>query len=130
MTQNKTYSVFAKDDLVPVEERVKSFSTLLDTIDNLSDKKKELWKQIYANAIIDRHNASMCYSDLMMHVVGKPVEHAIHAPNLAKYIEKMSKATDQLIRLAELIAEAEAKDEQIDPEEIYGQLGTGSRKDD
>lgn len=125
MTTNSNfdeYGILAKDDLVSVEERVKKFTSLLDSIESLSDKKKELWKEIYANACIDRHNAVMCYNDLMMHVLGKPVEHAIHAPNLSKYIEKMSRANDQMIKLAELIAEAETKDDQIDPEEIYASL--------
>ncbi len=53
------YGILAKDDLIPVAERVKTFSTLLDSIESLSDKKKALWKEIYANACIDRHNALM-----------------------------------------------------------------------
>lgn len=120
-----TYSILAKDDLVPLEDRVKNFSSLLDSIETLNDKKKELWKEIYANACIDRHNALMCYNDLMMQVIGKQNtnEHAVHAPNLAKYIAAMSKSTDQLIQLAGLIAAAEKKDAEIDVEEIYGKLG-------
>lgn len=120
----KEFPLVAQNDLEPVEERIKRFSNLLDTLESLSDKKKALWKEIYANAIIDRNHALMCYNDLMMNVIGKQntAEHAIHAQNLAKYMERMSKANDQLLKLAELIADAEKKDEQINPEEIYRQI--------
>lgn len=123
----KDYSVYAQNDLESVEERIKSFSTLLDTLESLSDKKKELWKQIYSNAIIDRNHALMCYNDLMMNVLGKTntAEHAIHAQNLSKYIERMSRSNDQLLKLAELIAEAEKKENEIDPEELYQQIKGG-----
>ena len=35
----------------------------------------------------------------------------------------MSKANDQLIRLAELIAKSESKDAEIDPEEMFRKIG-------
>jgi hypothetical protein len=41
---------------------------------------------------------------------------------MAKYIEKMSNANAQLIKLAELIAEAEKQESEIDTENIYNML--------
>jgi hypothetical protein len=48
--------------------------------------------------------------------------HAIHAQNMAKYIEKMSRSNDQLLKLAELIAAAEEKSEEINAENIYSAI--------
>jgi hypothetical protein len=52
----------------------------------------------------------------------KSSEHAVHGKTMATYIEKMSRSNDQLIKLAELIAEAEKKEESIDPDEMYSKL--------
>jgi len=54
--------------------------------------------------------------------MGSAANHAIHGPNIAKYLERMSRANDQLIKLAELIADAEKENKEIDPEEMYRQL--------
>lgn len=120
-TPSNVYPIEMEEDLISVEDRIKRFSSLLDDIENLSDKKKELWRQIYGNAVRDRNNALLCYNDLFQSVLGKPIEHAVHAANLSKYIERMSRANDQLIKLAELLAEAEEKSEELNIEEIYDQ---------
>ncbi len=118
------YSAEVAEELIPINERVKRFSTMLDTIESVDDKKKQLWREIYTNAITDRHNALMCYNDLMMQVIGKNTsnEHAIHGPNLSKYIERMSRSNDQLIKLAELVAATQEKSEELNPDDIYSKL--------
>ena len=95
-----------------VTNQVKDFSDLLDQIENLNDKKKALWKQIYHNAVFDRQNAYVMYVQLFKIAKDKSTEHAIHGKTIASFLERMSKSNDQLIRLAELIARAE--DSQID----------------
>lgn len=110
------------DDLVSISSKIANFEKLLDGLESLSEKKKELWKQIYTNAVIDRNNANICYTDLLGRALSSSTDHAIHAPNIAKYISNMSKANDQLIRLAELVAEAEAKVDEIDPEDVFRDL--------
>lgn len=122
MANPSKISTVVREDLVPIEERVKEFSNLLDELESTSDKKKALWKEIYANAITDRNNALLLYNDLCADALLKTINHSLHAPNLAKYIEKMSKANDQLLKLAELIAQAEARDDEINPESIYSAL--------
>lgn len=108
-----------------VEEKVEDFSELLDTIDGTSDKKKKLWKEIYENAIIDRQNAHSLLVALLDIVQDKSMEHAVHGKNMSTYIEKMSKANEQLIRLAELISKSESKeDKDIDPEEMFRKIGS------
>ena len=105
-----------------VEEKVKDFSQLLEQIEGLSDKKKKLWKEIYENAIYDRQNAYMLFVKLVQIVEDKSTEHAVHGKSLSSYIEKMSKANDQLIRLAELVAKAENVSNEIDPEEMFKKI--------
>ena len=122
MTNMKNVPLMAQDDLVSIADKITNFSKLLDGMESLSEKKKELWKQIYTNSVIDRNHALICYNDLLSKALASSTEHAIHAQSIAKYIERMSRANDQLIRLAELIAEAEAEADEVNPEDIYSAL--------
>lgn len=113
-----------EDSEIKLEEKVRDFSSLLDQIEGLSDKKKKLWKEIYENAIYDRQNAYTLFSKLVRIVEDKSTEHAVHGKTMATYIEKMSKANDQLIRLAELVAKAEKVDDEIDPNEMFKRINS------
>jgi len=106
-----------------LEKKVKDFSELLDQIDGVSDKKKKLWREIYENSIADRQNAYVLFSSLVKIVENDSTEHAVHGKTLSTYIERMSKANDQLIRLAELVAKAESSSDEIDPEEMFKRIG-------
>lgn len=106
------------------QEQMRDFSNLLSSLDKTLDKKKQLWRLIFDNAITDRKNAYLVFADLYVQVHGKATEHAIHGQTLSKYMERMSKATDQLLKLAELVAEAEDKvpkeiDERLSDDDIY-----------
>jgi len=106
-------------------DKIKDFSELLDQIDSVTDKKKRLWKEIYENALIDRQNAYVLFNTLVDIVQDKSTEHAIHGKMLATYIERMSRANDQIIKLAELLSKAETKvEEDIDPEEMFKKLSS------
>ena len=122
MSTTKTIPTLLQDDLVSVSDRIVNFTKMLDSMESLSEKKKELWKQIYANALIDRNHALICYNDLLGKALVSSTEHAIHAQNIVKYIERMSRANDQLLRLAELVAAAETAEASIDAEDIYSAL--------
>jgi hypothetical protein len=113
------YTMTSKIDLVTVDERVKEFTNLLESIESLQDKKKALWLEIYENAVTDRQNAYLVYTELLKKVIDNTAEHAIHGATIAKYLERMSKSNDQIIRLAELIADAEGKSESLSQDEIY-----------
>jgi len=108
-----------------VDEKIKDFSSLLNQIESLSDKKKQLWKEIYENAISDRQNSYAMFMRLVKIVQDKSTEHAIHGRAVSSYIERMSKANDQLIRLAELIAKAEKSSDEIDPDEMFEKIKRG-----
>ena len=112
-----------EDSEIKLEEKVRDFSSLLDQIEGLSDKKKRLWKEIYENAVYDRQNAYSLFVKLVKIVEDKSNEHAIHGKSLSSYIEKMSKANDQLIRLADLIAKAEKTSDEIDSDEMFKKIG-------
>jgi len=105
-----------------VEERIRDFSGLLNQIESLNDKKRKLWMEIYENAISDRQNSYAMFVRLVKIVQDKSSEHAVHGKTIATYIERMSKANEQLIKLAELIAKAERKDDEIDPDEMFERI--------
>ncbi len=109
-------------DARDVEEKIKDFGGLLDTIESLSDKKRQLWKEIYENAISDRQNSYVMFAKLVKISADKSTEHAVHGRTIATYIERMSKANDQLIKLAELIAKATQVDDKIDPEDMFDRI--------
>jgi hypothetical protein len=112
-----------------LDDSMKNFNDLLDTIDSLSDQKKSLWKDIYYNAITDRRAAYVLYNDLLTGVIGQPAQHAIHGPIMSKYIERVSRSNDQIIRLAELVAEAQAAENQsVNPGDIFDKISSAPPK--
>jgi hypothetical protein len=105
-----------------VEERIKDFSGLLKQIETLNDKKRQLWTEIYENAISDRQNSYAMFARLVKISQDKSSEHAVHGKTMATYIERMSKANDQLIKLAELIDKADKKNEELDVDDIFDKI--------
>jgi hypothetical protein len=105
-----------------IEERIRDFGDLLTSIDSLDDNKRKLWKEIYENSISDRQNSYAMFTRLVRIVSDKSTEHAVHGKTVATYIERMQKANDQLIKLAELIARAQGGSDSIDPEDMFSQI--------
>jgi hypothetical protein len=106
--------------------KIKAFGELLDDL-KVNDKKKELWKEIYGHAIQDRSYALQMYVNCSNVVIADPTQHAIHGPNIAKYLERMSRSNDQLLKLAELVAaaeEASGEGQTMTPDEIYEKLSS------
>lgn len=109
-------------------EQLQSFNDLLETLAPTEDKQKALWRQIYENAITDRMNAYIIWIDLYKEVANKPSEHAIHGQNLSRYLERMSKANDQLLKLVELVGEARKKDtSEVSEDALYTEMENNSR---
>ena len=86
------------------------------------DKIQLLWKEIYENALTDRENAYALFSDLLQQTVGSHSNHAMFGPIMSKYLERMSKSNDQILRLAELIAKSEEAESVINPDEIFNRI--------
>lgn len=104
-----------------INTQLNDFTTLLDTLSSVEEKQKALWKQIYENAVQDRKHAYIMWADLYTFVCTNPTEHAIHGQNLARYMERMSKANDQILKLAELVSKAssEEMDNLLSEEDVY-----------
>jgi len=41
---------------------------------------------------------------------------------LSKYLERMNKSNEQLLKLADIIAKAEAENTKIDPDDLFSQI--------
>ena len=104
-------------------KKIEDFGDILDSIESSEDKKKLLWKEIYENALNDRENASILFMDLMTQSQGNAANHSTFGPIMAKYLERMSKSNDQILRLAEIIDKAESKMDEIDPNDIFNEIG-------
>ena len=101
--------------------KIEKFSDLLDSLTNTEDKKKMLWKEAYENALNDRENANFLLNDLLIQVKGSIPLHTQLGSTMSKYLERMSKSNDQILRLAELIAKEE-QESSIQPDEIFNQI--------
>ena len=109
-------------DLENIKTKVDGFGDLLESIENIKDKKKHLWKEIYENAIVDRMNAYMLFTDVYTTMNGSTTDHVQLGAILSKYIERMNKANDQLLKLAELISKEEEQSSKIIPDDIFKQI--------
>lgn len=104
------------------EKQIKNFACILDSIDSLEDKKKMLWKDIYENALEDREKAKLLFNDAYISMQGGVNEHMNIGAIMSKYIERMSKSNDQVLKLAELIAKEEEKSEGISDDDIFSKI--------
>lgn len=107
-----------------IEKQMQDFAFLLDSLSTVEEKTKALWRQIYENAVQDRRNSYLMWIDLYKNVHGKITEHAIHGATLAKYMERMNKTNEQLIKLAELVGKAseEEIEENLSEEDMYDRI--------
>ncbi len=105
-----------------IDAKTKQFSELLKSIESTNDKKKMLWKEIYENAINDRVNAFMLFTGIYTSMGNSTADHISVGPTLAKYLERMNKSNDQLIKLAELIAKEEQIASTVDPDDIFNKI--------
>jgi hypothetical protein len=110
------------DKNVKKENQIKNFADILDSIDSLENKKKMLWKEIYENAIEDREKSKLLFNDAYISMQGGVNEHMNIGAIMSKYIERMSKSNDQILKLAELIAKEEEKSEVVSTDDIFSQI--------
>ena len=104
------------------DKKVEQFADLLESIESTADKKKMLWTEIYENAITDRENAAMLFTDAYTQMQSGTAEHITLGATMSKYLERMNKSNEQILRLAELIAKAEAHATKIDPDDLFSQI--------
>jgi len=109
--------------LTKLEEKLKDFSDLLNTLSSTEDKKKLLWKETYQNAIEDRENASILVTDLLLQIRGNLTNHQTYGTIMTKYLERMAKSNDQILKLAELVAKEQESANTISPDDIFNEIG-------
>ena len=105
------------------EEKIKTFSDLLDSLENTEDKKKLLWREIYENALNDRESAGILFTDLLTQSRGNSANHTMFGSIMSKYLERMAKSNDQILKLAEIIAKEEQTS--INPDDIFSKISEG-----
>jgi hypothetical protein len=110
------------DKLKDNNKKIEQFSDILDSIESASEKKKMLWKEIYENAVVDRTNAHILFTDLYSNMGGSAADHATLGQTLTKYLERMSKSNEQLLSLAKQIAESESSALELSEDEIFDRI--------
>jgi|TARA_R110002020_G_scaffold37124_4_gene112004 hypothetical protein len=108
------------DKISEKESKIEKFSDLLDSLTSTEDKKKLLWKEIYENALNDRESAGILFTDLLTQSQGNAANHTMFGPIMSKYLERMAKSNDQILRLAELIAKED--NASINPDDIFSKI--------
>ena len=104
------------------EKQIENFSDILDTIESLEDKKKMLWKEIYEHSIEDREKAKLLFNDAYISMQGGINEHMNIGAIMSKYLERMCRSNDQILKLAELISKEEEKSEAISEDDIFNRI--------
>ena len=104
------------------EQKIKNFADLLDTLNTTEDKKKLLWKESYQNAIDDRENAHILLTDLLKVSLNNSTNHLQFGTLMSKYLERMSKSNDQILKLAELIAKEQENQDSVSDDQIFDKI--------
>jgi hypothetical protein len=104
------------------EKAIQNFADILDNIDSLEDKKKMLWKEIYENSLEDRQKAKMLFNDAYLSMTSDINTHMNVGAIMSKYLERMCRSNDQILKLAELIAKEEEKSEVISDDDIFSKI--------
>ena len=112
----------SKKNLTKTEEKLKDFADLLDSLSKTEDKKKLLWKDAYQNALEDRESANILVTDLLMQIRGNTTNHQALGSIMSKYLERMAKSNDQILKLAELVSKEQEVD-MISTDDIFKEIG-------
>ena len=122
---NDTDKLLAKAEINSIKEKqIKNFADILDSIESLESKKKMLWKEIYENALEDREKAKLLFNDAYISMQGGVNEHMNIGSVMSKYMERMSKSNDQILKLAELISKEEEKAEVVSDDDIFSKINS------
>jgi hypothetical protein len=104
------------------DEQKKDFSSILKKLSSIDEKQRQLWLEIYNNAVGDRQKAFAVFEKLLLLVDNSSSEYAVHGKTLSNYLERMNKCNDQLLKLSELITHAEEEGGKIDPDEVFDKI--------
>ena len=54
-----------------------------------------------------------------MQIQGNLTNHQTYGTIMSKYLERMAKSNDQILKLAELIQKSEAEESKVDPNDLF-----------
>ena len=104
------------------QKKLKDFTEVLEKIEHADSKSKILWKEIYENAIVDRQNAHILFVEAYTNMGSGSADHLSLGPTLTKYLERMNKSNEQLLKLSELMSKSEAAHNAISADDIFSQI--------
>lgn len=110
------------DEVKKKDEKIKNFTSLLETLSSTEEKKKLLWKEIYENAVSDRERASILFTEAYKTMGHSTQDHAALGSIMSKYLERMCKSNDQILSLADMIAKAEEREQRVDPDDLFDKI--------
>lgn len=110
------------------KNKVEKFKDTLSSIGSLDHDLKNIWGEIYENAIEDRNKAEILFSNLYQEIIHNPSAHGVYGLVLAKYLERMCKSNDQIIKLSELIENSKKESETVSPDDIFNSIKAGGNK--
>jgi len=112
-----------------LRKKIENFSDVLGSIKTNDSKIKTLWREIYENAVLDRENAGLMFTDAWNRMQSPgTADHISIGTTMSKYLERMCKSNEQILRLAELIAKVEEENTQINPDDVFAQIGDLTEK--
>lgn len=109
-------------DLEKIEDKTEQFAKVLDKIEHADNKKKLLWKEIYENATLDRQNAHILFVEAYTTMMQGTTEHATLGATLTKYLERMNKSNEQLLKLADLMTKSENEYSTINSDDLFSKI--------
>jgi len=109
-------------DFEKTKKKIADFEEILKKIKHADAKKQILWKEIYHNALTDRQNAHVLFVEAYTVMSNSATEHVSLGSTLTKYLERMSKSNDQLLKLADLISKSEADHNAINADELFSKI--------
>ena len=110
------------DKISKIQKKVDNFKELLDSLTELDDKRRMLWKEVYQNAVDDRERAAILFTNATMTMDNSTVTHTTLGTTLTKYLERMGKSNEQILRLAEMIVKVEEKEKSVDIDVLYDNM--------
>lgn len=128
--QRKSIKDLTTEEILDKKSSFQEFDDLLGELSTTDSKIKSLWKEIYRNSVLDRVLSHQNLTELMTLCSQNPQNHAVHGPTIARYLERMEKATNQLIKLAELVEEFRRRESTANgivmtEDEIYDKIDKG-----
>jgi hypothetical protein len=106
-----------------IEQKISSFGDVMKNTSDIDEKKKALWQEVYSNAHEDRLTAQSLFIGVFSKISHSDMStHIALGPIAIKYLERMTKANDQLLSLCEIVAKEIGRQAELNTEDIFKQI--------